>query len=153
MAGFVEQSKTANPLLLLPQIFDVIEVGEEIYLQALEGLVTSSDAASELTKVVNDSYGLETVEVTPVVSCSSIGDIEVWHAWPEPEAAALERIGRQYSEYCPRVTITFTAVEGDDLFRRYLQAVQGGRGPDLLLISSEYTTRLASATARLVWMF
>ena len=41
--------------------------------------------------------------------------------------------------------VTFTAVERDDLFRRYRQAVQDGQGPDLLLISSEYTTRLASA--------
>ncbi|UCC50562.1 MAG: extracellular solute-binding protein, partial [Anaerolineaceae bacterium] len=145
VAGFVEQSKTANPLFLLPQIFDVIELGEEIYLQALEGLVTSSDAASELTKAVNDTYGLETVEVTPADLCNSIGDIEVWHAWSEPEAIALEQIGRQFSEYCPRVFITFTAVKRTDLFRRYRQAVQDGQGPDLLLISSEYSTRLASA--------
>ena len=145
VAGFVEQSKTANPLLLLPQIFDVIEVGEEIYLQALEGLVTSSDAARELTEAVNDTYGLDTVEVTPVVLCNSVGDFEVWHAWPEPEAIALVQIGRQYSEYCPRVSITFTAIEREDLFRRYRQAVQDGQGPDLLLISSEYTTRLAAA--------
>ena len=89
-------------------------------------------------------FGSPTIEVNDTLGAAGGGD-----GW---RTAALERIGRQYSEYCPRVTITFTAVEGDDLFRRYLQAVQGGRGPDLLLISSEYTTRLASAKL-VTWIY
>ena len=51
----------------------MINLGEEIYLQAFEGLVTSSDAASEVTQAVNDTYGLETVEVTPADLCNAIG--------------------------------------------------------------------------------
>ncbi|MDX1416185.1 MAG: extracellular solute-binding protein, partial [Candidatus Promineifilaceae bacterium] len=145
VAGFVEQSKTAEPLLLLPQIFEAIAQGDDILLQALEGLITSADAADALTWAVNDAYGLQTVTATPAELCHAVGDIEVWHAWPEAEAAALEQIGQRYMELCPRVFVNFTFVEPANLYRRYRLAVQEGQGPDLLLISNEYTTRLAAA--------
>ncbi len=145
VAGFVDQSKTAIPLLLLPQMFEVIEQGQDSYLRALEGLVAPGDAANELTAAVNGSFDLDTVEVSIEEFCNTIGDIEVWHAWPEDEAFVLERVGLNYMEKCPLVSITFMAVKRDDLFSRYRQAVQDGQGPDLLLISSGFATRLASS--------
>ena len=41
--------------------------------------------------------------------------------------------------------IVMTSFEQGELFKQYRQEVQNGEGPDLLLISSEYAGRLASA--------
>ena len=145
VAGFVEQSKTAIPLLLIPQMFDAIELGQDTYLQVLEGLADPTEATHQLTQTVNEKSNLETVEVATGVKCGQTGVIEIWHAWPSKEAAVLEKIGRRYSALCPGSVIVLTSVEEGDLFTQYRQAVQNGEGPDLLLISSEYAARLASA--------
>jgi len=145
VAGFVEQSKTAIPLLLIPQMFDAIELGQDTYLQVLEGLADPTEATYQLTQTVNEKSNLETVETTTEVTCGETGFIEIWHAWPRDEAAVLEKIGERYSALCPGSEIVLTSVEAGDLFTQYRQAVQNGEGPDLLLISSEYAGRLASA--------
>ncbi len=145
VAGFIDQSKTAIPMLLLPQIFGAIEQGQESYLQALQGLVAPGEAAYALTAAVNDAYDLEYVAATDDPVCDAKAIIDIWHAWPEDEARLLQRVGRDFTAHCPQVTFAFTSFDPDDLFARYRQALQEGQGPDLLLISSEFTTRLASA--------
>ncbi len=145
VAGFVEQSKTAIPLLLIPQMFDAIELGQDTYLQVLEGLAEPNEATNRLTQIVNAKSGLDTVDVAAGVTCGKTSVIEIWHGWPRKEAAVLDKIAKRYSAFCPGVEIKLTAVEEDELFKQYRQAVQNGEGPDLLLISSGYAARLASA--------
>ena len=145
VVGFVEQSKTAIPLLLIPQMFDAIELGQDTYLQVLEGLADPTEATYQLTQIVNEKSNLETVEATTEVACGEADFIEIWHAWPRNEAAVLEEISKKYSGLCPGLEIALTSVEEAELFSQYRQAVQNGEGPDLLLISSEYAARLASA--------
>ncbi len=82
VAAFVEQSKTAIPLLLIPQMFDAIELGQDTYLQVLEGLAEPTEATHKLTQIVNEKSNLETVDVAAGVRCGETGTIEIWHAWP-----------------------------------------------------------------------
>ena len=146
VAGFVEQSKTAVPLLLLPQMADAITLGEEAYVQALEGLKTPVEVAAALTQEVNDKYGIDTRELVETVDCQAgVGRVNIWHAWPQAESDALTQLGALFQERCPGTWITLTALPAAELVASYEEAVRSGEGPDLLLVSSEFSTQLASA--------
>ncbi|MBV7334812.1 extracellular solute-binding protein [Chloroflexi bacterium TSY] len=62
MAGFIAQRQTALPLPNIPQMLDVIVVGDELYVQVLEGVVDPADAAQQLTAQVNSRYGFTAVD-------------------------------------------------------------------------------------------
>lgn len=146
VAGFVEQSKTAVPLLLIPQVVDAIAFGEEAYVQALEGMHTPVEVATDLTRQVNEKYGLETRDVASTVQClAGQGRVEIWHDWPNPEATALSQIAENFQTLCPGTLIALTAVPPGELISLYEEAIRAGNGPDLLLTSSEFATQLASA--------
>ena len=59
VAAFVAQTKTAVFIPNVPQIFDVIYLGDETYKQALEGVVSASEAVEQLAERVNARYGFE----------------------------------------------------------------------------------------------
>jgi len=143
VASFVEQSKTAVPLLLKPQIADTIVAGRETYIQVLEGQVSSAEGARELTEIINQRFGKDTVDIVTELTCTEIGRIEVWHSWLPSHAAFLESLGDEYSQICPAVTLAFTYAAEDDLLALYRQAVLNGGGPDLLLTGNRNLTDLA----------
>ena len=146
VAGFVEQSKTAVPLLLIPQMSDAIVFGEEVYVQTLEGLSPAVDAVNTLTAQINDKYGINTIAMEePSTRCTLSGDITLWHGWSQEKEEVLQQIGEAFTTQCANVSITFTAIQPEELQGRYEAAVRAGTGPDLLLISSESATQLASA--------
>ena len=146
VAGFVEQSKTAVPLLLIPQMSDAIEFGEETYVQTLEGLSPAVDAVNLLTAQINERYGMDTIALLEESErCAFSGSIDLWHGWPQEREEVLHQIGENFTAFCPDATILFTPIQAEELQSRYEEAVRAGAGPDLLLISSESATQLASA--------
>jgi hypothetical protein len=59
MAAAAAQTKTAVPLLNIPQMFDVLTSGDDIYVKALAGELGLNEAATELTEQVNARSGFE----------------------------------------------------------------------------------------------
>ncbi|MCB0100150.1 MAG: extracellular solute-binding protein, partial [Caldilineaceae bacterium] len=135
VAGFVEQSKSVAPLLLIPQTFDAIAMGQDAYVQTLEGMLTSVEAANRLTEHVNSKFGYESLPASLLATACPIGGyIEIWHSWSGPDADALAQVGALYEERCPESRVTFTAYGPDELLDRYQEAVRNGEGPDLCLL-------------------
>lgn len=145
VASFLEQTKTAIPLTLAPQMFETIRRGRDVYVQVLEGLIAPEDAALALTEEVNQKLGLETLAAAAEVTCQAVGVVELWHSWPDWRAAALAHIAERYQETCPGLTLHLQAFSSDELLAQYWQAAQEGQGPDLLLTSSQEVQQLASA--------
>ncbi|MCB0082475.1 MAG: extracellular solute-binding protein, partial [Caldilineaceae bacterium] len=135
VAGFVEQSKSVAPLLLITQTFDAIAMGQDAYVQTLEGMLTSVEAANRLTEHVNSKFGYESLPASLLATACPIGGyIEIWHSWSGPDADALTQVGALYEERCPESRVTFTAYGPDELLDRYQEAVRNGEGPDLCLL-------------------
>lgn len=135
VAGFVEQSKSVAPLLLIPQTFDAIAMGQDAYVQTLEGMLTSVEAANRLTEHVNSKFGFESLPANLLATACPIGGfIEIWHSWSGPDADALAQVGKFYAARCPESRVTFTAYAADELLDRYQEAVRNGEGPDLCLL-------------------
>ncbi|MBV7338688.1 extracellular solute-binding protein, partial [Chloroflexi bacterium TSY] len=144
VAGFVEQSKTAVPLRLIPQVADAVQFGEEAYIQVLEGLSDSTNAANQLTARVNQIYGFDTIEIVRDEPCEMAGDLAVWHSWGDEHAVALDKVSASYMQRCPDTTITLTSFSEDELIQNYEEVVRNGEGPELLLTSNSIAIQLAS---------
>jgi len=145
VAAAAAQTKTAVPLLNLPQTFDVLAYGDDIYIRALAGELGLNEAATELTERVNARYGFEAGKVAITVSCDVEGAIEVWHSWPEPEATTLNQIADNFRQLCPAASIQFTPISSqEELYTRYRNAVAVGQGPDLLSLDTRWVVLLAA---------
>lgn len=143
VAGFVEQSKSVAPLLLIPQTFDAIVMGQDAYVQTLEGMLGSVEAANRLTEHVNSKYGFETLPRGLLATACPIGGyLEIWHAWSGQDAEALTQIGALYEARCPQSRVTFVAFAPDELMAHYQEAVRNGEGPDLALFSERALSTL-----------
>jgi ABC-type glycerol-3-phosphate transport system substrate-binding protein len=145
VAAVAAQTKTAVPLLNLPQTFDVLANGDDSYVRALAGDIGLNEAATELTNLVNAKYGLEAGEVATAVSCDFEGTIEIWHSWPEPEAIALNQIANNFMQLCPTASIQLTPISSqEELYTRYRTAVALDQGPDLLSLDTRWVVLLAA---------
>ena len=145
LAAVVAQTKTAIPALNLPQVFDVISAGDDIYVKALAGEMGLNEAARDLTQQVNIKNGFESKPTVSEGACSISGDIQVWHSWPEPDATVLGQIANGFIEQCPLVSIELQGATRDDLPDRFWEAASLSQAPDLLLIDNQYVARLAAA--------
>jgi len=152
MSGMVAQTRTAVPAPNFPQALDLLSgrnsrSADEVYVQALAGVVSVKTAVKQFTDQMNANYGFETVEAASGLGqCPADGEgiVQVWHHWKEPEIAALDEIADNFNNLCPGVFIVPTASSSEELFDRYQDAVAKGQGPDLLIGSSEWIAPLAA---------
>jgi maltose-binding protein MalE len=145
VASIVAQTKTAVPALNIPQVFDVVDYGDDIYVKALAGEISLNEAATELSRRVNSENGFETIEATSNISCGAGGTLQVWHSWSESEAIALQQIARTFMDLCPIVSIELSGSDREELFDRYRKAAILSQGPDLLIIDNQFVSSLAAA--------
>lgn len=145
VAEFIAQSKTAVPVELkdIQKLTNLIDLGDDVYAQTLEGELSVGDAATTLTEQINEQYGLETV-VTQQRDCEVAGTITFWSRWQDANGAALQEVVDAFMQQCPNTFITVEAVEAPELLNRYLESVEQGQVPDIILGNNFHINSLAS---------
>ncbi|HMR65297.1 MAG TPA: extracellular solute-binding protein, partial [Anaerolineae bacterium] len=138
-AGFSAQTKTAVPVVNLPQMEAVFSDGNEAFLQTLTGVVEPNEAARQFTDRINSQFGFEPIEVDLVDNCRISGTLQVWHRWTtEPESSALSELASRFERRCPNTTIELTTYETADLFETYTTVGGQAEGPDLIIGPSDW---------------
>lgn len=144
-AGFIDQTKTAEPLpnntITNPIVWDGL--GDEVYIQALEGAIGINDAINGLTERIKTTYRYPIAEINTRLTCPSTAEIEVWHRWTTPETNVLRQLVRRIELQCPALSITVKQIAADHLLDHYQEAVEAGGGPDLLIGSNHWIGQLA----------
>lgn len=144
VASFLDQSRTAVPLRLIPQMFQAIAQGQEAYAQVLEGLAPPADVAQELTARVNDANGLETVAVSGPEACTVLGRVALWHTWQGKAADALAAALDSYTQQCAGLEIELRNLAPEQAFPLYREALRAGQGPDLVLLPNRLLSQLTA---------
>jgi maltose-binding protein MalE len=122
---------------------DLLALGSDAYVQALEGVVNVAEAAQTLTEAVNAAYDLDTPSVDGATACELEGTVRVWHAWPNADTTGLRMIIQAFTRRCPGVHVDLVRVDDGALLAQYQDAIAQDQGPDLLLGSSAWVAELA----------
>jgi len=148
-AGFIAQTKTAEPLPNIPITTPIVwqGLGDEVYIQALEGVVGISEAIDSLSGHIKTIYNYPIADVDTHLTCPYTGEIVVWHRWTTPEVNVLKQLVRQVELECPTISIILEHIDEKVLLNRYQQAVKTGEGPDLLIGPNYWIGELASNEA------
>ncbi len=74
----------------------------------------------------------------------SIGsdNILLWHSWPPAEAKVLQEVLKQVDEISPGVEVIDIFVARDEIVDRYIESINEGIGPDLLIGAAEWLPQL-----------
>jgi arabinogalactan oligomer / maltooligosaccharide transport system substrate-binding protein len=142
-AAFLAQIQSAVPVPNLPQVRAVLEQGDSAYTLALEGVLTVSEAAAQLSAEINEAYGLGDGEEADIV-CELEGTLRIWHTWHGSSLAALGQASRMFMRACPGVYVVSKELKPAELPMMYVDAVADGRAPDLVLGPSEWIASLAA---------
>ncbi|MEM7126637.1 MAG: extracellular solute-binding protein [Chloroflexota bacterium] len=154
VAGFVEQSKTAVPFRLLPQLFDVVEQGDDAYMQTLEGLVDASIAIERLTADVNTLHNLQIDDRLAQIGQNQVrcpADekqiLTVWHSWKSINSEVLHQLADRFNHACHLAQIALKYVRDDELFLQVQKEAESENGapPDLLLVEHQQIRLLHEA--------
>lgn len=141
--GFREQVQTALPLPNLPQLLRVRELGDDLMVRVLEGLVTPSEVAQEITTTVNREFGYAP-EVAQVEACTLSGSLVVWHDLTGNVENLMEAIAESYEQQCPEVEVSMVYRADTDefpLIDQYREEVTAA--PDLILGRDDWAFPLA----------
>lgn len=144
ITGFIAQSRTAVAMPNTEQMALLLENGEQTVSRVLDDISDPAQAANELTQLVNDAIGLESVEIVQRDRCTLRGDLIVWHSWGGADERALQMIVDEYRERCPRVTIELLRISPvSSLVNGYINLYETGVAPDVMLIPSREVHPLA----------
>lgn len=80
--------------------------------------------------------------VTDIRSNSPIQEIVLWHGLDDMGTLALGEIVANYRQINPQIHVRLEYIPYDDLKQSYIQAVDSGSGPDLLLGAGEWSVML-----------
>lgn len=140
--GFATGAHLAVPMSNLPQMETVRGLGQNSYIQVLQGVKDLTEAAYELTNQVNEEYGFPKAEL-PEVICEQTGRLQVWHHVPEADSAILRQIANNYAKECPGVMVSLTYFPPDALYEAIRSANENG--PDVIIAPHEWVLSLAEA--------
>ena len=141
-AAFLAQIQTAVALPNLPQVRAVLEQGDAAYILALEGVVSVSEAAEQLSADINEAHGLDNGDVAET-ACTLEGTLRIWHTWQGNDMQALRQSSQRFMRTCPGVYVVSKEIRPADLPALYAEAMAQGTGPDLVLGPSEWLASLA----------
>ena len=109
VSALMRQSRTAVPIRLshIQQAETVSLYGQRHYSEALEGVLSVTDAIAKLTSHVNGLHGFGPSYTRPTCPTDQKGILEVWHDWRKEaaEAAALDQLAQNFMQLCPSVLI------------------------------------------------
>lgn len=134
IAGFIAQTRTAVTVPYLPQVTRLLEEGDDILLQVLEGVIDPNTASSELTTLINSEFGYDTVEGQ--TTCDLSGQLILWHSLTNSANEYLSNVATRLNRNCARFTLNTTYVPATDIISAYIQTYNQEGAPDILLTST-----------------
>jgi arabinogalactan oligomer / maltooligosaccharide transport system substrate-binding protein len=142
--GFMTQARTSLPIVNTPGMVQILQDGERLYRQILDGSVEITKAASEFTSTINAALGFEPDEPDND-ACGFSGEVRLWHSWPSQDRIALEQIIERYEQRCPDVNVATTQFRTQtELVVSYRVLHASNLKPDLLILSDRWVYELAS---------
>jgi arabinogalactan oligomer/maltooligosaccharide transport system substrate-binding protein len=112
IASFVAQARTAVPLVNIPQMDVVMEVGGDAYARVLEGVAEPGEVALEITNAINEFNGV--ASVTPeAMACDQVGVLRLAHMLEGEAAGVFERVLDSFRVDCPTVIIQVQQISPD----------------------------------------
>ncbi len=142
--GFMAQARSAVAIQNTPAMAAIIDDGERLYRQVLDGVVDPALAASEFTATINTRLELGDSETT-VARCRESGNLRLWHHWQGDDEAILEAIIDDFEAFCPNATVTSTQFSTETgLSTSYSALYESNIKPDVILVSDRLVFELAS---------
>ncbi len=145
IAGFIAQTRTAIAISHQPQMTRLLEVGDDMLLRVLEGVIASNTASAEITTIINSEFGLETIE-SPV-TCDLSGNLVIWHSLTAQASGYLEDLINRINQRCLRFNAILEFVPSNNLVEAYLEAFESDIAPDMLFASTSTLQQLVLAGA------
>lgn len=145
IATIVVQARNTIPIINSSEIDLLLETGDTVLIQVLEGVLAPATAAETITRIVNESLGFETaITETP---CELEGEITVWHSWTDSALTWLTFSESRFDSPCRDATVELAYIPARDLQAAYLEAYAEGDAPDILIAPSEWLVDLVQADA------
>ncbi len=109
---------TAVPVPAIPAAEALVWQGEgnEVYVQALEGIINVNEAVDQFTDKLVEKYGFEISESKVEVVCALEGTVEVWHRWQGLDTVTLEQLARNFEVRCPKTLIDLVSLGSNQLY-------------------------------------
>lgn len=143
--SFMSQARTARPIHNTEGMAALLQQGDRLYREVLDGSVDVASAANSFTATLNAALGFE--PATPAIAerCQLVGDLSLWHSWPTPDRDALTQLINRFEGTCPNVTVRTTSfVSEAELVASYRTLHASNLRPDLLLLSDRWVYELAN---------
>lgn len=142
--GFMTQARSALPLPNTEAMSTILQDGERLYRQVLDGVVDPTLAATEFTEAINAALGFAApTQVTD--RCTESGELRVWHPWRGDDAAALEQIVTDFEAFCLGTTVTLTDFNSEaELIGSYRALHDADGKPDVILASDNHVYSMAN---------
>ena len=119
-------------------------------LAACRGEPTSTPAAPAPGPAPDSTTTTPAAEVAPTPTSEPTpiaGTVTLWHSWSGAEGDALAAILTSLQTTLPGVTVQTLFVAPNELTAAYVDAVQRGGGPDLVIAPNWYLADMVTATA------
>ncbi len=109
VSALIRQSRSAVPIRLshIQEAETTSVYGQRHYSEALEGVLSVTDAIHELTVDVNALHGFRRLNTKTTCPTDQKGIVEVWHDWEKdgPERAVLNQIAQNFMQRCPSIHV------------------------------------------------
>lgn len=143
ISGFIAQTRTTIAIPFAPQVIRLLELGDDLLLRVLEGVIEPNSAAEELTSTVNAEFGLTTLDTS--TQCTLSGRLVLWHSLASDSAEYLSDFVNQLESRCLGFEVLLEYIPDNNLIDTYLEATIDDDAPDLMLASSSHLQTLVEA--------
>lgn len=126
VATFAAQARAAIPRPTGEQFEQLLALGNEAYVRALESEVSPVEVALSFTNDVNEANGFPARD-EPSYACTDIGTIRLYNTWEDEAAnAALKEVLARFNEVCPLIIVQVNQATEEEV-RAALQGSNGQR--------------------------
>lgn len=141
--AFMVQARTAIAMPNDDRMTVLLDRGDQLYRQVLNGVLEVAAAADQITEAVNQVAGFAPTEMI-VTTCTAAGELILWHHWTGIDEAALADIADEFERECPAASVELVAFDNAaDLLAQY-EARDDRAAPHLLLLPDDVIYPLAS---------
>lgn len=146
VAEFASQARAAVPLLNIPEMTAVLQVGGDAYTRVLEGIVEPAEASFAVTTAINEANGFTEV-ATPQYECMGVGTLYLGYAITPKREEILTRVLAQLRRDCPTIIVNASPVTKEEVTARLSAGLSSNGRLDLLMVPHEWIPDLVSQQA------
>ena len=145
ISGFIAQTRTAIATPYLPQVVRLLELGDDLLLRVIEGVLDPNTVATNLTTTINTEFGLTTLDAP--LACTLSGQLLIWHSLTNEGADYLTDLGTSLGRSCPNFELSFQYIPQNEILEAYIEAIRNNEAPDMLTLSSLHLQELVEVDA------